>query len=165
MENRVSDFTGDHAAAPPGWKNIVLAEPDSFISLIGPFWAIKDDDGIRFGFRVERRHCNSHGVCHGGMIVSFIDTMLPTIARLTDNEEKATPTVSLSTEFIAAVALGSWVEARVEIVQRSDELLFARCLVTADDVLAAQGSGTFRVLNKKHPTDHAAILRLLTAQE
>jgi hypothetical protein len=42
-----------------------------FVGVNGPLYLRHDGQGVRVGFRVESRHTNPLGICHGGMLATF----------------------------------------------------------------------------------------------
>jgi acyl-coenzyme A thioesterase PaaI-like protein len=34
---------------------------------------------FKVGLRIQRRHCNTMGHCHGGMLATFADMMMPVV--------------------------------------------------------------------------------------
>ena len=47
----------------------------------GPLYARWSGERLQLGFRVEHRHTNPLGICHGGMMASFADMLLPCAAQ------------------------------------------------------------------------------------
>src|SRR5690606_9245932 len=56
----------------------------------GPFYHKVTPDGFWHGLRVRRRHCNSLGITHGGLLMTFADGLLGTAVF------RATKTVALT---------------------------------------------------------------------
>ena len=50
---------------------------DGFFGVNGPLYTRTTDAGLQMGFRVEARHTNPMNICHGGMMASFCDMLLP----------------------------------------------------------------------------------------
>jgi acyl-coenzyme A thioesterase PaaI-like protein len=82
-------------AIPEGFK--LRHYGDGFIAANGPLYLKKLERGIALGFRVERRHCNPMGMCHGGMIATFCDMLLPISAHYLSQDlgRRFLPTISL----------------------------------------------------------------------
>jgi len=73
----------DSPLVPEGFKPLPVG--GDFIGINGPLYvrsvALADGSKQRhIGFRVEQRHCNPMGNCHGGMLATFADMMLPMLA-------------------------------------------------------------------------------------
>lgn len=78
------------------------------------------------------------------MLAGFADIVLAggcnPVARLS----RFLVTVSLTSDFLAPAALGTWVEARPEVLTVTRGTLFGQCLGTADGLPVLRASGTFR---------------------
>ena len=122
-------MTGDAATAPiPGY---VIYDPvDPFENRAGPFhWAELADGVHHFVLRAEERHCNSHGIVHGGLMMTMIDLTMVITAKQARDEQLVT--VSLNSEFVASARAGDLIEARGELVRRTRSLAFVRGHVSA----------------------------------
>ena len=143
----------DHStplAVPDGFK--VLAVGGDFVALNGPLYirSVAQPDGGKqrhLGFRVERRHTNPMGNCHGGMLATFADMMLPMLAHRQSPElrNQFLPTVSLQIDYLAPSPLGAWVQGEAQVLRITRNLAFVQGLVTADDVPALRVSGIFKI--------------------
>jgi len=60
---------------PPDFKEINVG--GLFISHNGPLYATLRNKQFVMGMLIEQRHCNPHGICHGGMLSTFADMLLP----------------------------------------------------------------------------------------
>jgi uncharacterized protein (TIGR00369 family) len=131
--------------APPGFEPLPI--PGAFIAANGPLYIRHDANGVRMGFRVEERHTNPLAICHGGMMASFCDMLLPIVALRTRTEIglRFLPTVSLQIDYLAPAALGAWVEGRAEVLRVTRTLVFAQGLVDADGEPAARASGILKI--------------------
>lgn len=117
-----------------------------FLESNGPLYALWADSRLRLGFRVEARHCNPGRVCHGGMLATFADMLLPIAARLQSREEMGfLPTVNLTCDFLAPAPLGAWVEGRAEPIRATRNLLFAQGTATADGTPCLRANGIFKI--------------------
>jgi uncharacterized protein (TIGR00369 family) len=118
-----------------------------FIHVNGPLYLKHDGALVQLGFRVEQRHCNPLGICHGGMMASFCDMLLPISAHRKNAEigNRFLPTISLQIDYLAASPLGAWVQGEAEVLRTTRSLVFAQGLVTADGTPVARVSGIFKV--------------------
>jgi uncharacterized protein (TIGR00369 family) len=117
-----------------------------FIGANGPLWVNPHGDELRLGFRVEMRHCNPMKICHGGMMATFIDMLMPmSVAHQSAIKNRFMPTVQLSQEFLGPAPLGCWVEGTGQLLKMTRNLAFAQCLVTADGELCGRASGVFKM--------------------
>jgi uncharacterized protein (TIGR00369 family) len=133
------------AAVPEGFKERRFGE--GFIGVNGPLYVRRTGSAFQLGFRVEQRHCNPMGICHGGMMATFCDMLLPISAHVLSSEigNRFLPTINLQIDYLAASPLGSWVQGEGQVLRTTKSLVFMQGLVHADDVLAARVSGIFKI--------------------
>jgi len=97
------------------------------------------------GMMIEQRHCNPRSVCHGGMLSSFADMLLPYGAMYAlGMNRRFTPTISLQLDFLAPVNLGSWIEGTCEPLRSTSNLLFVQGLIKHKDEIVVRASGLFK---------------------
>lgn len=131
---------------PPGF--VPLGIRMGFLEINGPLYLRWADEIATLGFRVASRHCNPGNVCHGGMLATFADMLLPIAARLQDKTDMGfLPTVNLTCDFLAPAPLGSWVEGQAQAVKATRNLLFVQGLATADGNSCLRANGIFKITN------------------
>lgn len=130
-----------------------LATMGEFIGVNGPLYLRHEGDLVQLGFRVESRHTNPVGICHGGMMASFCDMLLPLSAHRKSAEvgHRFLPTISLQVDYLAASPLGAWVQGEAEVLRTTRSLVFMQGLVTADGTPVARVSGIFKLGTVFHP--------------
>jgi len=102
-------------------------------------------DRLQLGFRVESRHTNPLNICHGGMLATFADMLLPCVAIYqAATERRFLPTISLQADYLAAAALGAWVQGEGEVLRTTRNMVFAQGMISADGVPAMRISGIFK---------------------
>jgi uncharacterized protein (TIGR00369 family) len=118
-----------------------------FIGVNGPLYARRVDAGVQLGFRVEPRHCNPMGICHGGMMATFCDMLLPISAHALSEKvaNRFLPTINLQIDYLAASPLGAWVQGEAQLLRATGSLVFMQGLVEADGVAVARVSGIFKI--------------------
>ena len=128
-----------------GWKP--MRGMDGYPALIGPFWFRRDEDGkgFRYGFPAEDRHLNMGGVVHGGMLMSFADDVLGMTVWEAAGRKPCT-TVQLSTQFIAPVKLGEFVEGRAEVLRRTRSVVFVRGMLAVGERTVLHADGVWKIL-------------------
>jgi uncharacterized protein (TIGR00369 family) len=78
-----------------------------FVAFNGPLYGRLSGDSISLGFRVEQRHTNPMGICHGGMLATFVDMLVPCTAMYTSGRERRfLPTISLQIDYLGPSKLG-----------------------------------------------------------
>ncbi|CAN5589260.1 hypothetical protein BH11PSE7_BH11PSE7_15180 [soil metagenome] len=112
----------------------------------GPLYGRLVEGRLQLGFRVEERHSNPRGVCHGGMLASFADMLMPCAVLYQDEASlrRFYPTISLDVDYLAAAPLGAWVQGEAQLLRGTRNLMFAHGLVHADDAVALRVSGVFK---------------------
>jgi acyl-coenzyme A thioesterase 13 len=61
-------------AAPEGWRPIPRLSP--FNALVGPLYQRSAGESLSIGLRIEEKHGNSRGICHGGVLATLADLAL-----------------------------------------------------------------------------------------
>ena len=122
-----------------------MSEPPTGIN--GPIYLKHEGALVQLGFRVERRHTNPMGNCHGGWLASFSDMVLPLSIHRKAPEIgfKFLPTISLQIDYLSPAQLGAWVQGEAEVLRVTRSLVFAQGLVLADGVPAVRISGIFKI--------------------
>jgi len=126
------------------WKE--LFNDDPFCVMIGPIYAIELEDPnepIRLGMRIEKRHCNKLGICHGGTLMAFIDNSLGYVAASVLGTQTGGPTISVNVQFLRPAKEGDWIESRVQIEQSTRSMQFVRGNIVVDDRAITQATGIF----------------------
>ena len=132
-------------AAPEGFKPRHFG--DGFVAVNGPLYTRRTGAGVQVGFRVEDRHTNPMKICHGGMLASFADMLLPMTAHHLCAEAKGRflPTISLQIDYLSQAPLGSWVQGEAQVLRVTRSMIFMQGMVTADGVNAVRVSGIFKI--------------------
>ena len=130
---------------PPGFHPFEAGGP--FMEANGPLYLLREDEVVKFGFRVEQRHVNPMGNLHGGMMASFCDMLLPLSVLYKEQAVgmRFLPTISLQIDYLAAAPLDCWLEGEAELLRATRSLVFAQGLVLADGVACARCSGVFKI--------------------
>ena len=130
---------------PPGF--VALPFGGDFMRRNGPLYLRHEGDLMLLGFRVEPRHCNPMHVCHGGMLASFCDMLLPATAyrKSTEVAGRFLPTINLQIDYLAPAPLGAWVQGEAQVLRVTRSRVFAQGLVSADGATCARVSGIFKI--------------------
>jgi uncharacterized protein (TIGR00369 family) len=117
-----------------------------FVIFNGPLFGRVVDGRLQLGFRVEQRHTNPLGICHGGMLATFVDMLVPCAAMYTPGRERRfLPTISLQIDYLGSAKLGAWVQGEAQILRTTRNLVFGQGLVSADDAPCVRMSGIFKL--------------------
>ncbi|ANK80449.1 MAG: hypothetical protein TEF_06300 [Rhizobiales bacterium NRL2] len=136
---------------PEGFRPARIPAP--FVEASGPFhWRDADGDLI-LGFRVEKRHLNTAGNLHGGMLMTLVDMQLNCALSYQLDTDQFIPTMAATIDFLAPAAEGDWVEGRTEILRRGKRTIFADCRIRrGDGELMARASGIFKLGGSEYGT-------------
>ena len=144
--NPLSDAAGlaSAGAVPAGFRRVQLG--GGFIAQNGPLYACWDGQRVRLGFWVEARHCNPMNICHGGMLATFADMLIPVVNMYQGSSQRRfLPTISLQIDYLSPARLGAWVQGEGSVLRTSRNLLFGQGLVSADGEPALRASGIFKL--------------------
>jgi uncharacterized protein (TIGR00369 family) len=132
-------------SVPDGFHPLVMG--GEFMRLNGPLYLRHEGEIVQVGFRVEPRHCNPMAICHGGMMASFCDMLLPISAHRKSAEvgRRFLPTINLQVDYLGPAPLGAWVQGEGQVLRVTRSMLFAQGLVTADGAPAVRVSGIFKL--------------------
>jgi uncharacterized protein (TIGR00369 family) len=131
---------------PEGFTRIRRPTPNPFNELVGPFYERRRGADVSLGLRIEERHTNSRGICHGGLLATLADLALGYSASAIDSPSSDKPnfvTVNLSLDFAGSAKLGDWVESEVEVQKTGARLAFANCYLVAEGVRIVRASAIF----------------------
>ena len=129
---------------PEGFRPIRVG--GLFIAHNGPLYGKWTGQRVQLGFRVEERHSNPLKMCHGGMLATFADMMIPCAARYQhDIERRFLPTISLQIDYMGSAMVGAWVQGEAEVLRTTRNMLFGQGLVSADGQPALRVSGIFKM--------------------
>jgi len=143
--NDIPPAPESQATAPPGFKLLELTPKGNFADVNGPLWRRIEEGKLTIGFRVEARHCNPAGGCHGGMMMTFADMLLGLGSNFAERLNRFLPTINLTGDFLAPAPLGSWVEGRAEVLRVTRNLVFSQAIITADGVPAMRVSAVMKL--------------------
>lgn len=134
--------------APKGFEPIDFDMP--FGDLIGPLHHKVGAPILHLGLRVERKHCNSMGTVHGGLLASFADiaSVRALIAPLTNGKKALS--LNLNLDFIGTASEGAWLEAHVTIKKGSGGVGFTHCEIKEGDRLVMTASATFKFVTPRN---------------
>jgi len=132
-------------AVPAGFKPFRASA--GFIGVNGPLYVFREGAVFKLGMFVETRHCNHTGVCHGGMLATFADMLLPigALAQVPELHRRFLPTVSLQLDYISPAKLGEWLEGEMQVLRTTRTMVFMQGLVRSNGVMALRCSGVFKI--------------------
>jgi uncharacterized protein (TIGR00369 family) len=123
----------------------IADRPDGFDALAGPRYLGYVEGNPVLAFRVEPHHLNPVGGCHGGVLAALADIQAVAAKILAGLHGRASPTITLSVDYIAPVKLGAWVELHTTLLRQTHTLLFTEGHIYADRTLVARCSGIYKI--------------------
>jgi len=111
------------------------AAVDDFEHLIGHYMYRRNGDDHEFLMRVEERHRNPGRVAHGGMLAALTDLFCSRTIWNHMNRQGGFVTVSLTHEFVGAIAIDRWLLGRCRVRQEGGSLVFIDCEMFSQDKL------------------------------
>jgi uncharacterized protein (TIGR00369 family) len=110
--------------------------------MVGPFYERRRGTQVSLGLKIEERHTNSRGICHGGLLATMADLALGYSA-LAIGGHASFVTVSLTLDFAGSARPGDWLESAVEVQKTGSRLAFANCYLLANGVRIVRASAIF----------------------
>jgi len=135
---------GEAVDVPQGFT--VLPIGGDYMAANGPLYARVVEGRVQLGFRVQQRHTNPLGICHGGMLASFADMLLPVCTlRQSDVGRRFLPTISLQLDYLAPAPLGAWVQGEAEVLRTTRKMVFAQGVARIDGEPVLRVSGLLKI--------------------
>lgn len=135
---------------PDGFATLALP-PSGFIEANGPLYGRRDGDRFVLGIRIEARHCNPAGTCHGGMLMLLADMLLAMGANVQAKLSRFLPTMHLDCDFLAPAPLGAWVEGRLDVLKVTRSTVFAQGLLTVEGAPILRASAVLKLPAEPNP--------------
>ena len=129
---------------PSGFKPLAIG--GDYMAVNGPLYVRVVEGRAQLAFRVEKRHTNPLNNCHGGMLASFGDMLLPVcIHRQSEIGHRFLPTISLQIDYLAPAPLGAWVQGEADVLRVTRAMVFATGVASADGTPVIRVSGIFKI--------------------
>jgi|HubBroStandDraft_1064217.scaffolds.fasta_scaffold00083_9 acyl-coenzyme A thioesterase 13 len=123
------------------------AHSSAYTDHVGPLWERAVEGDYRIGLRVEARHANRRGFCHGAVIGFLADVELGRVIGYTRKPRLETVTAKLDLAFMTPARLGAWLEATGRIDRLGTRLAYSSGFVLADGVAVARMTGVFHLIS------------------
>ena len=128
---------------PPGFKEIDVA---GFAEANGPWFEKLEGGRLIRGFMPEKRHANSLGIVHGGMLAAFLDSAMGTAVFHT--LERRAVTLRLTLDFLGPGRIGDWLQAEGEVVSHDEHVAQVRGRLYGPRHEVLAGLGAFALLSR-----------------
>jgi uncharacterized protein (TIGR00369 family) len=137
--------SGEAADIPSGFKPLPIG--GEFMAVNGPLYVRLVEGRAQLGFRVLARHTNPMNNCHGGMLASFGDMLLPVCIHRQSAEVglRFLPTISLQIDYLAPAPLGAWVRGEADVLRVTRTMVFAHGVARAEGTPVIRVSGIFKI--------------------
>lgn len=107
-----------------------LRDPSRFNGLFGPFLIKVESGTAHVRMTPSHRHSNLSGAMHGGALLGFVDMAIFAAARGFGLITAGTAvTLDLTSQFLGRALIDAPIEARVELLRETGQLLFLRGLI------------------------------------
>lgn len=126
---------------PEGFEKIPRLSP--FNALVGPLYQRREGDGLSVGLRIESKHTNSRGICHGGVLATLADLALGYAMLAKTGGKGGFVTAHLAVDYAGSARVGDWIESAVEIQRLGARLAFANCYLVAGERRIVRASAIF----------------------
>jgi uncharacterized protein (TIGR00369 family) len=127
-------------SVPAGFER--LPQGLGFTDNLQPVYRRIEGEGAAFGLIVTERHCNTMGICHGGVLMTLSDITATTACNLAHGVVAGSPTVHIDIDFIAAARRGEWIQAVAEKVTAKRRFGFSSGGIYNSEGLVARFAGT-----------------------
>lgn len=130
------------------WRDI---RGTGFNVTIGPIrFAHRSQTEFSAALRIEERHINVGGVCHGGVLMSLADVAMGAGSYAAGGDHPCA-TVSFDAHFVAAAKRDQWLIAESRQVRAAGGLSFMDCTLCAGGRTVMRASGIWKYLSSKAP--------------
>jgi acyl-coenzyme A thioesterase 13 len=136
------------SAIPEGWRPLPGLSP--FNALVGPLYERRVDTNLSLALRIEAKHTNSRGLCHGGVLATLADLALGYAMQAAGGGGSVGfVTLHLSLDYAGSAKLGDWIESAVEIQRVGSRLAFANGYLVAEGQRIVRASAIFARAGKE----------------
>ena len=151
LENTVPDEAAERDQPPPGFVLSTTRGP--YTTHNGPFYHKVTDEGFWHGVRIQKRHCNSRGIVHGGMLMTFADSVLATaVFRATKG---VALTVRLNSDFLSVARPGDWLEGTARVTRATRSVVFCTAEIYVGTKAVMQATGIFKLMARHRDENQA----------
>ena len=133
---------------PRGFRPIPRLSP--FNALVGPLYQRRRRGAaLSIGLRIEAKHANSRGLCHGGVLATLADLALGYALHASTGGKAAFLTAHLALDYAGAALVGDWIESLVEIQRVGSRLAFANGYLVCNGRRIVRASAIFASSDRK----------------
>jgi uncharacterized protein (TIGR00369 family) len=138
------EVAADDPPPPPPAGFVRSSERGAFSNHNGPYF--HHADGTQAFFTLKR-HCNSIGLIHGGMLSAFLDGVLASAAAR--DSGRTAITVHLSIDFLDMGRAGDWVMGEASLTRATSDLAFVEGRAHIAGRSLARATGVFKLMRRR----------------
>ena len=147
------ELAADPADNPPeGFE--LSASRGPFSSHNGPFYHRVTDAGVWHGLRLRERHCNGHGIIHGGLYMAMADGLMGALVWHATGVGGVT--IRMTSDFLGMAKPGDWLEGTGTVTHAARTVAFAEAKLYVGGRSVLTASGVFKLLPKRMRRDGAS---------
>lgn len=130
-------------------RNWRAVEDGGFNAHLGPVWFSRTDETTsQIALKIEQKHINYGGVCHGGVYMAIADVAMGvTAARAMDRAPCAT--IDFRGHFLAAAKLGNWLVAEARVNRAVSGIVFMEAELWSSGRKCFLANGIWKRLDAK----------------
>lgn len=126
------------------WRDLT---GQGFQDLIGPIQLAELAVGtMAFALKLDDRHTNTNGVCHGGVIMSVADSAMGACAFAGAGSPVAT--IDFECDFLAPGKIGEMLHGTAKIARKAQHFIFMESDLYSGERRVMRASGIWAVLSK-----------------
>ena len=118
----------------------------NLLDLLGPLFESEAGSDYRVGLRVDDRHINAKGFCHGALLALLADVHLGRLCARSTEPPLALITVGLTLNYLSTARVGDWLEAQGKVDRIGRTLAHSSGLVLANGKPVLRATGTFQIV-------------------
>jgi uncharacterized protein (TIGR00369 family) len=131
-------------AVPTGFT--ISKRSSNLLDLVGPLFESGAGPEYRLGLRVDERHSNRKGFCHGALLALLADVHLGRLCAMSAEPPLGLVTTSLTLNYLSAAKIGDWLEATGQVDRVGRTLAHSTGVILADGKPVLRACGTFQVV-------------------
>lgn len=142
-------MSGDGEVPPPPEGFVRVEALGQFSNHNGPIYRRAPADGdecVGQAIYIQPRHTNGLGVLHGGMLSTFLDSLLGTAVR--QGTGRWAVTVHLSIDFVRMARQGEWLQGEGRLTHLAKDVAFAEGRAYIGERTVGRATGVFKLTRR-----------------
>lgn len=138
---------------PPNFTKSNRSSP--YLDLIGPLYEEGEGPNYKLGLRIDHRHLNMRGQCHGAIFAAIADVYLGRLVAMSTGRSLPLVTIHLGLDYLSAATPGTWLETSGKVDRVGRSLAHSSGIISADGKPALRCSAIFQVVQSRMPARSA----------